>query len=674
MTKHILKYLSLLLIAILASVSVTYAATWTEPDSSMLPPGESGNRDTPINVGSLLQTKGGPLGLDTSPLYIRNNALIFTNSINDPEGRNVSIDKSLGVGDSYNIKLPKLKGSIGQALIVSNTSSGNDLDLIFGSPSAGVNAGNGALLFQQGVNPGSISGNSTYLQWLNNGNESYLKLGYFNSTISSKLFITNKNSTKNGLTIRDDAGKGGLLIHSSSTTGSAYPPLRIVDQNDSPNFTVDALGHIVNGSIPWNQVTHKPELCPLGEVSVGFDPGNNHTLKCSNSFNIKPGMATGSVLFIGLNGLLAENNANFFWDDINSQLKLYGSLDVVDNTLDESNPLFKTTGVIYFGGVPFMSNKFGTNLFIGKGTPYTSSSFAGNVVALGFNALSELGGGSESIAIGSWALSSSTRIKGAIAIGFSAGTVLNTSGSASANTVIIGNYSLQTATNSANTVAIGNESLRYHTVSSGNTAIGYKALSGDNSGTFNQNFNTAIGSLAGAMSTTSGSVFIGVQAGYSNIGTGNVFVGNDSGKASKDGSNNTYLGTNSGDANIGSSNVFLGYYSGYDISSSTSLFIVDNKARTTSSPSANNALLYGQFSDSSDPYLRVNGRLEIKAGIKISNYKALAIPSSSCVQTATGWKSIHFFGGILVCERVLPEAACKTDSLAACCTAMGYCN
>jgi len=53
---------------------------------------------------------------------------------------------------------------------------------------------------------------------------------------------------------------------------------------------------------------------PYGQ---GGTPGNDMTIG-----NAVGGGTVGSVLFVGAGGVLAQDNANFFWDDVNNQLLL----------------------------------------------------------------------------------------------------------------------------------------------------------------------------------------------------------------------------------------------------------------------------------------------------------------------------------------------------------------
>ena len=43
--------------------------------------------------------------------------------------------------------------------------------------------------------------------------------------------------------------------------------------------------------------------------------------------SIIPGATQGSVLFVGLSGTLAQDNANFYWDDTAYKLKIGNELD-----------------------------------------------------------------------------------------------------------------------------------------------------------------------------------------------------------------------------------------------------------------------------------------------------------------------------------------------------------
>jgi len=265
----------------------------------------------------------------------------------------------------------------------------------------------------------------------------------------------------------------------------------------------------------------------------------------------------GSVLFAGTSGVLAQDNANFFWDDTNNrlgigtasptnELSLVGSMSI--NTSGQSTTIsnYKSAG------------STGFNIWIGGG---------------GLN--STTGGGAASF--GSWNTS----------LGVSA--LLNTT--TAEDSVAIGYFALRANTTGSYNTAVGRDALLANTTGQRNTGIGRSALGANTTGNFNTAIgmqsllnnttaadNTSIGYLAMSANTTGASnMAIGRQALSSNlVGFNNAAIGYFSLKSST-GNYNVANGANSlENITTGSSNIALGFNAGSLISGGTANTITNN--------------------------------------------------------------------------------------------------
>ena len=207
-----------------------------------------------------------------------------------------------------------------------------------------------------------------------------------------------------------------------------------------------------------------------------------------------------SVLFVDLDGNLAEDNTNFSFDDEDNKL-------FVDNIRIPTTDATATEGVIYKAGSRFI-HSFGTdNTFVGA----NAGNFGLTVVSairntsLGAASLDALTTGDDNVGVGYQALTSNTDGVDNTAVGLNA-LVFNTSGDAN---VAIGRLALQyNATGNYNT-AVGTSAFQLKGGGDYNTGIGYSALYGSVTQAAAE-YNTALGSYAGAsVSTGSRKTFLG---------------------------------------------------------------------------------------------------------------------------------------------------------------------
>jgi len=138
------------------------------------------------------------------------------------------------------------------------------------------------------------------------------------------------------------------------------------------------------------------------------------------------GATLGSILFVGSGAVLAEDNSNFFWDDTNLSLNLYGE--------------------------PFLygsSSSSSSNVFVGNAGNFT---LTGNInIGIGSQAASSLNTGSANVALGGRALQAGTSASSNMAIGYQSLIGLTTGGGNTA----VGPGSLTSIVNGDNNVGIG---------------------------------------------------------------------------------------------------------------------------------------------------------------------------------------------------------------------------
>jgi|GEM_PF-1726015 len=253
------------------------------------------------------------------------------------------------------------------------------------------------------------------------------------------------------------------------------------------------------------------------------------------------GLTKGSVIFQGDNGL-TQDNANFFWDDVNNRLGLgtktpAQTLDIKGN-LGLTHAADGTSGFIFMDGKRFAGGSDYGNTFLGveSGLFYGSAGdefWASDNTALGYQTLSQNNDGSYNTAVGSGAMFGN-----------------------------IGGY---------DNTALGKNALRANLNGYDNVAVGYNS-SLKNTGAKNT---TAVGVSALQENKADNVTALGFQAGWANnSGTQSVFVGNLAGQKNTSGSYNVYLGSQAGLNNqTGANNVFIGYGAAFNATGSGNVAI-----------------------------------------------------------------------------------------------------
>jgi hypothetical protein len=184
------------------------------------------------------------------------------------------------------------------------------------------------------------------------------------------------------------------------------------------------------------------------------------------------GGTQGSVLFIGAGSVLAQDNANLFWDDTAHILKAGKQIDLQVNGsfVAALYPIYNATA---------------DNWFIGEAG---NASLTGNGnIAIGVGAGAALTTGNQNVALGLDALPAATSATGNFALGHSALNSLVTGN----NNTAIGDSALFNLNGSNGNIVIGQHGLETMTSGGSNICIG------DGSNITTGNFNTLIGNWGG---------------------------------------------------------------------------------------------------------------------------------------------------------------------------------
>lgn len=196
----------------------------------------------------------------------------------------------------------------------------------------------------------------------------------------------------------------------------------------------------------------------------------------------------GSILFIDGSSNLAQDNANFFWDDTNHDIKVGGRYLIGAKV--GLSVVLNVSGDNWFEGEAGNSTLTGNSNFgTGTGSLASLTTGAGNM-AVGVGNLSSLLSGNNNFAIGTNNLRSTTAgisnisigvqnmqnasgaLSGCIAIGTSTMASLGSGGTAEVGCIAIGTNTLSSLTsNAGQTIAIGQNTASNHT-DAGGASIG----------------------------------------------------------------------------------------------------------------------------------------------------------------------------------------------------------
>lgn len=272
-----------------------------------------------------------------------------------------------------------------------------------------------------------------------------------------------------------------------------------------------------------------------------------------------------------------------------------------------------TTGVIEFGGLPFISNYGTDNLFIGPSAGNTSLT-GNNNIGIGSLSSSALTAGTNNVGIGSNSLAANLTGNNNVAVGTgsqpvtmgsnnsSVGAFCLVSNTTGTDNCAVGLIALFSNISGSNNIGIGSGALRSNTTQNDNIAIGSDALFNNSavgetiaigSGALNNltsgTNNTAIGHVSQFFNTSgTDNISVGTSSLYSNAGSFNTAIGSNVLYSNNTGTGNTALGyaalqTNisgvdnvalgSGSLNAlasGSNNTVVGYQAGINYNSSES--------------------------------------------------------------------------------------------------------
>jgi hypothetical protein len=441
-----------------------------------------------------------------------------------------------------------------------------------------------------------------------------------------------------------------------------------------------------NDGLFWNSTTNLWSKNTIGGV-LGYTPQASLTLTTTGTsgaatlvgatLNIPQysgggGMAiggaitsatAGSVLFAGASGVLAQDNANLFWDDANNRLGIgtatpTRALDITSDILVNGLTIGtggSTTTIpnLAFGNGALNSTTTGIGQNTAIGFISMSSLTTGSVnTAIGYRTLNALTTGTNNVAIGVDVLRVTTASSNNVGIGNKALTALTTS---SGSNVAIGFTSSQTMTTGSSNVAIGATTLGAATTGSSNTAVGYQAMDGLTTGiqntaigneslgggSFNGSNNIGIGHAAGGSLTSASDNFIAGSNAmvFQTTGGSNVAIGTDAGRRISGGGNNTITNTS----------IFIGQDTRPLAISQTNQIVIGNSAiglgsNTTviGNSSTTDAAIYGRLLvNYSAPVigthaLDVNGTARVVSNLTSSQYRLSALNTAPATASSTG--------------------------------------
>lgn len=252
------------------------------------------------------------------------------------------------------------------------------------------------------------------------------------------------------------------------------------------------------------------------------------TLTASVSIGTTVNLATaGSIFFAGTAGVLAQNNANLFWDNTNNRLGIGITAPAFTvHVLGEISLRNSNNNNLTF------SNKFQNNCWINLSPPNITSAATFNT-SVGMETMYSITSGSNNVTVGYQSMYFITSGSNNTGLGYYSLRYISTGG----NNVGIGRQALENTLSSDN-VAVGVSAVRSNTAGTGIVAIGKQALefvTGNN--------NTALGYLAGFAHTT---------------GTNNIFIGASSTGVAATDSNRTFIGNSSTTSTWLGGNLLLG--------------------------------------------------------------------------------------------------------------------
>ena len=437
----------------------------------------------------------------------------FVGSVN---GTSLAVDEATGyAGDLMNLQI----AGVSKAKVnASGTISASGFYPIGATGGLTYDSGNSMLAMSDGVNPFSLEVFNLWMRpttaqiqmasdiYIKREAAGVLKLGY--DSASPQAYTIKSNDARAGtdtniaggmLTIAGGRSTGnaagGVLTFSTSpasgTSGTAANALvermRIDSAGNvgigtsSPNHKLDVAGNLGLASSAYLNFGATDGTAGYGlRDNAGVVEYKNSAgtwtsiLSSSGGVTIGgnvTGGTVGSILFAGASNVVAQDNANFFYDQSNhrlglgttspaQQLSLTNSLGLVDTTT-------ATTGVIFKGTNRFMHNyqatgTTGANFFAGVNAGNFALSGTGtqasNNTGVGQNALAALTTGSNNSALGSNALTSVNTGSNNVALGDNAGRYFADGSTALTdpeNSIYLGAGAMGKDNSDANSIVIG---------------------------------------------------------------------------------------------------------------------------------------------------------------------------------------------------------------------------
>lgn len=379
----------------------------------------------------------------------------------------------------------------------------------------------------EGISNVLIGYQSGYSNTVGENNVSVGSESGYNNTVDNNIFI----GTQSGYNNTNGVGQTMIGHLSGYSTNSPVPSgnNNTLLGNKTGYSLTSGSGNLIAGSLAGYSLTSGSRNIILGSTTdINGTNSSGYTLTTGND-DIIIGANAGSSLVSGSRNVLFGSSAG-------------------SSLLSASSNI-----LIGFSSGNSLTTQSG-NVLIGNEAGKNNSNSGGNLIMIGDNAGSNsdvntsifIGKNAGSNAIGSYN----------IGIGFDSLTNQTNNPGPSTGNVFIGHHSGRNITAGSRSVGIGGG------LSTGNSGV----LSSQT----NQTDNTAIGYLAGRITTSTGNTLIGSQAGYNlQNGGSNSILGFQAGLGLVSGSNNVLLGNNSGNSLAsGNNNTFIGYNTGYSADTS----------------------------------------------------------------------------------------------------------
>lgn len=376
-------------------------------------------------------------------------------------------------------------------------------------------------------------------------------------------------------------------------------------------------------SIPGS-VGSQGSIGPIGPPGIDGEETEKDIIIFGNGGGIS--FTPGSVIFAGVNGLFSQDNANFFWDDVNKKFMIGGNLilrlviapiaptvssPIIGGSVDDGNHYYKvsfvtaigetelgaTSSIVTTGGgnntVPFSAIPISSDARVIARKIYRTKAGGTTyflVVTLGDNSTTIYSDTASDISLGSDDWTNRNNLTAGVII---VKDVLDYPiGIASTNNTGWGKAVLNAVTMGNHLSAFGVYSLLSNTIGNGNSGFGANTLRLNVDG----NANTAIGEAALYSNVSGeGNSAFGVDAGVLNLAHHGTFIGALAGFATT----------------VNGGGVFLGWGAGYYETQANKLFI-DNDIRASEADGRTKALIYGIFDAAiANQYLTINGQLQV---------------------------------------------------------------